>query len=140
MNIVEISNWIIAFLVLIGALLNLLSSIGLIRLPDIYTRSHAAAKSATLGVLCILTAVFLYFWLVEGNMSATILLGIIFVFLTSPVGGHLITRAAYHSRVPMWEKSIRDDLKLALKKEDYNDEHTEEEIDYTQNQPSNQNR
>lgn len=48
-------------LILTGALLSAVSSVGLIRLPDVYLRSHAAAKSATLGVLCILSGAFLYF-------------------------------------------------------------------------------
>ncbi|GAA0354084.1 monovalent cation/H(+) antiporter subunit G [Bacillus horti] len=133
MNVNEISTWIIAILILIGAILSVLSAFGLIRLPDIYTRSHAAAKSATLGILCILTAVFLFFWLIEDNISAKVLLGIVFVFLTAPVATHLVTRAAYHSRVPMWEKSIRDDLKLALSEEDYNVESSEDENEEEEN-------
>lgn len=122
----EISTWVITILILIGVLLSALSSVGLIRFPDIYTRSHAAAKSATLGVLCILTGVFLFFWLVEGTISANILLGIIFVFITSPVASHLITRAAYLSKVKMWDKSKQDDLKPALMKEAYNQNSEEE--------------
>lgn len=48
-------------LILTGALLSAVSSVGLIRLPDVYLRSHAVAKSATLGVLCVLSGAFLYF-------------------------------------------------------------------------------
>ncbi|SDH46335.1 multisubunit sodium/proton antiporter, MrpG subunit [Alteribacillus persepolensis] len=100
----------ISIIVLLGALLSLVSAIGLVRLPDIYTRSHAATKSATLSVLCILFGLFLYFALVDGYVSARILLGIVFVFITAPVGGHLIARAAYHSGVSLWESSIQDEL------------------------------
>jgi multicomponent Na+:H+ antiporter subunit G len=116
---IEISKLLVALLVLLGALLSLLTAFGLLRLPDIYTRSHAATKSATLGVICILSGTFIYFWSVEGIINTRLILGIIFVFITAPVAGHLICRAAYRTRVPLWEKSIQDDLKLALQEKDY---------------------
>ncbi len=94
-----------------GALLNLIAAFGVIKLPDVYTRNHAASKSATLGVMCILLGTCLYFIQAEGIFHASLILAIAFIFLTSPVAGHLITRAAYHTHVPMCEKSIRDDLK-----------------------------
>lgn len=102
-------EWIIGLLVLAGAVIGVISAFGLIRLPDVYLRSHAATKSATLGVLFILAGAFLYFWLYMGHVSAKLLLGIVFVFITSPVAGHLNGRAAYRSGVPLWERSVRDD-------------------------------
>nr|WP_035710273.1 monovalent cation/H(+) antiporter subunit G [Salibacterium aidingense] len=106
----EISSWIIGIIVLLGAVLSLISAFGIIRLPDIYTRSHAATKASTLSVMCILTGAFLFFSIVEGLYSARILLGIVFVFITAPVGGHLISRAAYHSGVSLWDASVQDEL------------------------------
>nr|WP_304215963.1 monovalent cation/H(+) antiporter subunit G [Fredinandcohnia onubensis] len=100
-----------AFIILFGALLSILSAIGILRLPDVYTRNHAVSKSGTLGVLSILLGTFLYFWLIEGYMNARLILGFVFLFLTSPVAGHLISRAAYNTKVPLWEKSSQDDLK-----------------------------
>jgi len=108
---------IIGLMVLFGALIGALSAFGLIRLPDVYLRSHAATKSATLGVLFILVAAFLYFMIYLEHTSAKLLLGIVFVFITGPVAGHLNGRAAYRSGVPLWNKSIQDDLKDASKKE-----------------------
>ncbi|MDP5272756.1 monovalent cation/H(+) antiporter subunit G [Chengkuizengella axinellae] len=105
---------------LLGALFNLLGAIGLLRLPDVYTRSHASTKSVTLGVICILLSAFMYFWMTEGHLSARLLLGIVFVFLTAPVSGHMIVRAAYRTKVPLWDKSIQDDLKERLNEKDYN--------------------
>jgi multicomponent Na+:H+ antiporter subunit G len=116
---IEISKIIISILILLGALLSLLSAFGLLRLPDVYTRSHAATKSATLGVICILSGTFLYFLIVEGYFSPRLILGIVFVFITAPVAGHLICRAAYRTQVPLSEMSVQDDLKKALRKEDY---------------------
>lgn len=107
----------LGIVVLLGAVVSLISVIGLIRLPDVYLRSHAATKSATLGVLFILNGAFLYFWIFEGHFSIKLLLGIVFVFLTGPVGGHLNGRAAYRSGVSLWKGSVRDDLKEDLKRE-----------------------
>lgn len=111
------SEFVIASLIIVGVLLSALSALGLIRFPDAYLRSHAASKSGTLGVLCILTGVFLFFALQTEHISVKLLLGILFVFLTSPVAGHLNGRAAYRSGVKMWKGSVRDDLGLALAKE-----------------------
>lgn len=107
-------EWVIGALVLLGALLSALSSFGLIRLPDMYLRSHAATKATTLGVLFILTAAFLYFLFYLEHVSAKLLLGIVFVFITAPVAGHLNGRAAYRTGVPLWKGTVQDDLKVAV--------------------------
>ncbi|MBB6451212.1 multicomponent Na+:H+ antiporter subunit G [Geomicrobium halophilum] len=110
-SVIEI---IVAVLLIIGVSMILLSAIGLLRLPDIYTRSHGATKSATLGVLSTLVAVFIYFGALEGFYNVRVLLGIVFVFLTAPVAGHLCCRAAYRSGTPLAEESVQDDLKEIL--------------------------
>ncbi len=112
----EIGELLIGIVVLCGALISAVSAFGLIRLPDIYLRSHAATKSSTLGVLLILTGVFLYFMIYVDHISAKLILGIIFVFITAPVAGHLNGRAAYRTGVPLWSNSKNDDLRPALEK------------------------
>ncbi|WP_071393694.1 monovalent cation/H(+) antiporter subunit G [Bacillus tuaregi] len=113
----EIVNVIIFILIILGAFLNLVAAFGVIRLPDVYTRNHAASKATTLGISAILLATFLYYYLEVGHFNARILLAIVFLFLTSPVSGHLINRAAYYSGVPLWEKSVRDELKTEKKQQ-----------------------
>ena len=110
----EIVEWIAVLLILLGSIVSVISAIGLIRLPDVYTRSHAATKSATLSVLACLIGAFIYFWSNDGFVSIRLVLGIIFVFLTAPVAGHLVCRAAYRSRVPLAEGSGEDALKPVL--------------------------
>lgn len=105
---------IVSVLVLFGVILALISAFGLIRLPDVYTRSHAATKSATLGVLVTLTGAFMFFGLEEGFFSIRLVLGIVFVFLTAPVAGHLVCRAAYRSGVPLDKRTVQDDLEPIL--------------------------
>ncbi|CAM4513474.1 monovalent cation/H(+) antiporter subunit G [Paenibacillus typhae] len=115
--ITTIVELLFALLILTGALLSAVSSFGLIRLPDVYLRSHAAAKSATLGVLCVLSGAFLYYAFFLDYISAKLLLGIVFVFMTSPLSAHLTGRAAYRTGVPLWNRRIQDDLKEVLEKE-----------------------
>lgn len=105
---------LIGTIVVLGSVTGLLSVLGLIRFPDVYLRSHAATKSATLGVLLILAGIFLYFMLYLDHVSAKLLLGIVFVYITSPVAGHLNGRAAHRSGVALWKNSVRDDLKKSL--------------------------
>lgn len=117
---------VISILVLIGAVLSLLSAFGIIRFPDVYLRAHAATKSATLGVLCVLTGAFLFFLIYEGYSSMRILLAIVFVFITAPIAGHLNARAAYRTGVPLW-KLAKDELRPALKKQGIDREHAEKD-------------
>ena len=118
MNADASSEIIAAVLILIGTFFSFLSEIGILRLPDVYTRSHAASKSSTLGVLCILTGTLLFFLITDYYFSIRLLLGIFFVFLTAPVSAHMIARSAHRANVPLSETSVQDDLKRDLYKEE----------------------
>ena len=78
----SISEIIVSILLFFGVSFSLLSAIGLIRLPDVYTRSHAISKSSNLGIFCTLMATFLFFLFTEEYISVRLFLGIMFVFLT----------------------------------------------------------
>lgn len=105
---------LVSVMIILGGLVALISAIGALRFPDVYTRSHAASKSSALGVLLVLIGVFLYFAFVDGYISIRLLLGIFFVFLTAPVGAHVICRAAYRSGVKMAGDNPHDELKEVL--------------------------
>ena len=107
----EIAEIISGILILIGVFLFLVSAFGVVRLPDVYTRNHAASKASTLGIMMILFGTLFYFYYKHSHFDFRVVLAIIFIFMTSPVAGHLINRAAYHSNVKMWDKSVQDDLK-----------------------------
>lgn len=104
-------NTLIVISLALGTFFIIVTAIGLLRFPDAYTRAHAASKSATLGVMFILIGTFIHFWSVEGVYNPRILLGILFLFVTGPVGGHLMARAAYFSGVKPWKGTVKDDLK-----------------------------
>ncbi|QOY36229.1 monovalent cation/H(+) antiporter subunit G [Anaerobacillus isosaccharinicus] len=111
---------VISAFILLGAFLSLLGSIGILRFPDVYGRLHAATKSATLGVISIMLAVYVHFHFIEGVFSGKVLLTIFFVFLTAPVAGFMISRSAYNVGVELWDKSTQDDLKIAFENKEKN--------------------
>ncbi|MGE5351403.1 MAG: monovalent cation/H(+) antiporter subunit G [Syntrophothermus sp.] len=85
--------------VFIGIAFDFLGVLGLVRLPDIYNRLQAATKCVTFGSAGILFGIFL----IEGftSFGFKCILGIIFIFLTSPVAAHAISRAAHRSNIPL---------------------------------------
>jgi multicomponent Na+:H+ antiporter subunit G len=100
---------VVTGLLLVGALFLLLAAIGLVRMPDLFTRMSAATKGTTLGVGCMLAAVAIHFPGIE--ITTRVLAGVAFFFLTAPVGAHMIARAAYFVGVPLWEGTVRDELR-----------------------------
>lgn len=113
-----IFEWIGALLILLGSIVSVVSAIGIIRFHDIYSRAHAATKTTTLAVLTTLVGVFIYMWFGEGYMSVRLMLGIVFVFMTAPVSGHLVLRAAYRSKIKMAKETAEDELYPVLFKEE----------------------
>jgi multicomponent Na+:H+ antiporter subunit G len=107
---------IISVMVLIGGLLSILAAIGVIRLPDVYTRTHAAGISNTFGVSILLFATVGYFFHSGEGFNARVILAVFFIYLTTPVASHLINRAAYDTGVPLAIR-IRDQLR-SVKKQD----------------------
>jgi len=96
-------------MMLIGCTFLLLASIGIIRMPDLFMRMSASAKAGTLGIGCMLIALMLHFR--DGAVVTKSILVISFFFLMSPVAAHMIARAGYVLRVPLWEHSIVDEAK-----------------------------
>ncbi len=93
---------IIAFFILFGSTFVLVGAIGLFRLPDIFMRLHAPTKASTVGVGSVLVASAIYFsyFSVEGpGVSVHEILISIFLFITAPITGHLIAKAAIRLRV-----------------------------------------
>ena len=99
-----------------------------------FLRSHASTKSSTLSVLLTLIGALIYFTTVQGFFSVRLLLSIVFINLTSPVGMHLVARAAYRTGAYMYRKddaprqssillsskefNTTDELKVVLKREE----------------------
>ena len=96
-------------LMLVGATFGLLAAVGVMRMPDVFLRMHASTKSATLGIALMMLGASLYFN--DLAVTARSFTVVVFLFTTAPVAAHMIGRAAYFSRVPLWEKTLSDDLR-----------------------------
>jgi len=96
-----------AILLIIGAGLMLVTGLGLTRMPDIFTRMHAATKGASLGVAFMLLAAALVFG--ETGVSLKGAATVLFIFLTAPVAANLLARAAYARKTPLWNRSVMDE-------------------------------
>lgn len=103
------TDYLIMGLAALGAAFILLAAIGILRMPDLYLRISVTTKAATLGTGLILTSVALYFG--EAGISSRIVAIILFTLLTAPVAAHLIGKASYFTGIPIWDKSVVDDLK-----------------------------
>jgi multicomponent Na+:H+ antiporter subunit G len=102
-------EWVIIVLSGVGSLLILLAAIGLLRMPDLYLRISVTTKAATLGIGLLLACAALYFR--SDAITSRVLAIVLFVFLTAPIGAHLLGRAAYFIGIPLWKKSMVDRLK-----------------------------
>ncbi|MGB5923452.1 MAG: monovalent cation/H(+) antiporter subunit G [Syntrophobacteria bacterium] len=91
-----------------GSLFVLLASIGLLRMPDLYTRIHPSSKAATLGTVLILIGIAVHFE--DGAIAVRAVLISLFLFLTAPVASHMIARAGFLSGVPLAEETSIDEL------------------------------
>jgi len=89
-----------------GAFFAFVAAVGLLRLPDLYTRAHSASKSDTLGAVLALAGVALVFG-ADIALAKTLFL-LAFMFITNPTAAHAITRAAHDQGIEPWTVADRD--------------------------------
>jgi multicomponent Na+:H+ antiporter subunit G len=102
-----VTGWLSGGLFIAGATLSLLAGVGVLRMPDVFTRMQASTKASTLGLGCLLVALAirnpeLSFVIRAGSIAA-------FMLLTTAVGAHVIARAAAMSGAPLWEGTVADE-------------------------------
>jgi multicomponent Na+:H+ antiporter subunit G len=93
----------------IGAAFLLLAALGIVRMPDLFSRMQAATKASTMGIGCVMLAAAFHFGDIAVVARALAVIG--FFFLTAPVTAHLIARSSYFVGVPLWEHSVVDELR-----------------------------
>ena len=91
---VEIASWILIFL---GSFFTIVGAVGLLRMPEIFTRMHAASVTDTLGVGFLILGMALQAGLSLVTLKLFFLLAL-FVF-TAPVVTHALARACLHERI-----------------------------------------
>jgi multicomponent K+:H+ antiporter subunit G len=89
---------LIAAHIVVGSLFIFVGSLGLVRLPDLMSRLHAQSKATTLGVGGCLVASMIHFGALQGRVSVQEVLIILFLFLTSPVTAHFLSKAYLHTQ------------------------------------------
>lgn len=103
-----ISYYLTGLLLIIGAAFSLVAAIGINRLPDVYSRMHAASKAGTLGSGLMLIALAIY--AEDAGTTLRALAGVAFFLLTAPISSHLLAKAAYAVGYPMWEGTVLDEM------------------------------
>jgi multicomponent Na+:H+ antiporter subunit G len=78
-------------------------------MPDLFLRMSATSKASSLGAGCLLLAVAVS--AADFGVTVRAVAGVAFLFLTTPVASHMIGRAAYLLKVPMFEGMVCDDLR-----------------------------
>lgn len=86
------SNLVVVLLSAVGTAFMLVSAIGIVRLPDVLSRMHAAGKASTLGVSCILLGAG---WHYGGSEMVRIIALIVLFYITAPIAATAMARAAY---------------------------------------------
>ncbi len=87
----ELPHWVADGLVIVGCLVMTLGVVGVLRLPDVYSKLHAASKSVFLGVCSILAAAAA---LGDGSITSRAILIFVLLLMTTPVSAHEMARAA----------------------------------------------
>lgn len=93
-------------LLLGGVFFIAVTAVGLLRLPDFYSRVHAVSKTETLGLGLLLLGLVIH----EGLSLLGIKMALILVFavLTNPLAAHLLSRAAIRRGVEAWTPGTAD--------------------------------
>jgi multicomponent Na+:H+ antiporter subunit G len=98
---------ITTLLALCGAIFILLAGVGVLRMPDVYSRMQAAGKAATMGVVLLALAAAWHF--AAAAVIIRVVLICVFVLVTAPLAAHVMARAGYAAGVPMDPREARID-------------------------------
>ena len=95
----DITDIIAAGLILGGGVFGMLGGLGLLRMPDVLIRMHAATKIGTLGCGLVIAAAAVV--LADWAVTFRVILIVLFLLLTAPIGAHMIGRSVIRAGVPL---------------------------------------
>jgi multicomponent K+:H+ antiporter subunit G len=116
-----IVEWLAIILLILGALFILIGAIGLVKLPDFYTRLHAPTKASTLGIGSILIASMMLHMVDNRGINVQELVISLFLFITAPVSAYMMAKAAIHHDVPSVDRTQNPHISQTIKRQ--NKEH-----------------
>ena len=100
------------------------SAIGMLRLPDFYSRIHASGNSETMGVSLGFIGLMIY----EGLTLTTLKMAFVFllIFIANPIGSHILAKAVYKTGTNPWTLESEDADKV-LGKQPASNDHAQDE-------------
>lgn len=98
----------VAVLAAIGLFFSLTGAVGVLRMPDVYTRIQCTTKTVTMGALPLLLALAVAKGPVSTYGSRALLVALLLAVL-NPAASHAVARAAYRTGEPMWPGSVADE-------------------------------
>jgi multicomponent Na+:H+ antiporter subunit G len=104
-----VTEIVVVVLAAVGWAFSLSGAVGILRMPDVYTRIQCSSKMITMGALPVLIALVVG----EGAISvfgSRALLVAVLLLVVNPVASHALARAAYKTGVPMWPGAVADQV------------------------------
>ena len=97
---------------LLGTLICIIGGVGLIRMPDFYTRAHAASIPDTLGAGLALIGMACFTMDLQGPLDYRLLIIVklisisVLILVTSPIAGHAVAKAAFERRIDISSEAL----------------------------------
>jgi multicomponent Na+:H+ antiporter subunit G len=102
---VTVAAWVLCG---IGVFFSFTGAVGMLRMPDVYTRIQCSSKTVTMGMVPTLIGLVVAVGPVTQYSGRALIAGAL-VLLLNPAASHALARAAYKRRVPMWAGSVVDE-------------------------------
>lgn len=99
---------VVIVLCVIGLFFSLSGAVGILRMPDVYTRIQCSSKTITMGALPMLTALTVAMGPLTAYGGRALFVAFLLLVL-NPAASHALARAAYKTGVPMWSGSVADE-------------------------------
>ena len=96
---------LMAICLIAGTFFTLVAALGVLRMPDIYMRTHAATKAGTFGIGMIVLAVALFF--MDTAVTSRVVGIMLFLIMTAPVAAHLLGKIIMKSPYRMWRNPFQ---------------------------------
>lgn len=94
-------------LAVVGVGFSLSGAVGILRMPDVYTRIQCSSKTITMGALPVLLALVVGEGLRSSYASRALLVAVL-LLVVNPLASHALARAAYKRGVPLWTGTVVD--------------------------------
>jgi multicomponent Na+:H+ antiporter subunit G len=112
---------IVIALAVIGLAFTLSGAVGILRMPDVYSRIQCSSKTVTMGALPVLIALVVGQGPVSSYGSRALLVAVL-LLIVNPAASHALVRAAYKAGVPMWPGAVSDEPRRAASGRDAGDQ------------------